>query len=243
MRHHEADFGTLCRQRGLRPGKMGNGGLCAMPPFWKPPEWPKISHAEILKRSRILVIDDGDFPYLKLFQKDGYTIEQWKDVADISALENGYFDVILLDLRGVGRDYSADEGLGILKHIRKTAPAQIVVAYSSADLSLQYQPFFRDADATLHKTKNDYVEYKRTVDTLLDRKFSLGFYLDRIGNELGENSPQAPKAREKARTAILKNDSGSLKKYLAKRLDDQVTVDRVIALVSAGAQVASLWKS
>lgn len=211
--------------------------------FSRQRQWPAVSRSEILKRARILVIDDGEFPYITLFQEDGYTVQQWKDVTDLSALENGDFDLILLDLRGVGRKHSADEGFGILKHIRETAPAQIIVAYSSADLSLDYQPFFRNADAILHKTKNDYVEYKRTVDTLLERKFSLGFYLDRIGAELGDYAVQAPKARKKARAAILSGETEPLRRYLIKRIDDNVTIDRVIALVGAGAQIAALWRT
>jgi CheY-like chemotaxis protein len=211
--------------------------------FLSQKQWPKLSRSEIIKRARILVIDDGEFPYLTLFQEGGYTVQQWKDVTDLSALENGDYDLILLDLRGVGRKHSADEGFGILKHIRETAPAQIIIAYSNEDLSLDYQKFFRDADATLHKTKNDYVEYKRTVDSLLERKFSLGFYLDRIGSELGDHASQAPKARKKARSAILSGETESLRRYLTKRIDDTITVDRVIALVAAGAQIASLWRT
>lgn len=214
-----------------------------MPLLARNRDWPKVDRSEIMKRARILVIDDGDFPYMKLFRDDGYAIEKWNDVTELGPLEDGTYDLILLDLLGVGREHSSDEGFGILKHIRETAPAQIIIAYSSADLSLDYQPFFRNADATLHKTKNDYVEYKRTVDELLERKFSLGFYLDRIGNELGDYGPLAPKARKKARAAILSGNTESLRRYLTKQIDDAVTVDRVIALVGAAAQVASLWKT
>lgn len=123
-----------------------------------------MSHAEVVRRARILVIDDGAFPYKQLFERDGYTIQQWPDVTDLPALETGEFDLILLDLVGVGLAESADEGFGLLRHIRQTSSAQIVIAYSNADLSLKYQPFFRDADAVLHMTKTDYVEFKRTVD-------------------------------------------------------------------------------
>jgi hypothetical protein len=205
--------------------------------------WPTVSREEILKRARILVIDDQDFPYITLFKRDGYAIEQWDDVDDLPALEQNSYDIILLDLRGVGRDHSKDEGLGILKHLRKVSPAQIVVAYSSSDLSLAYQPFFRDADMVLHKTQDDYVTYKRAVDELLDRRFSLGFYLDRVGTELGEYVQQAPKARKKARRALVSGDKAPLLKYLRLRIDDDVIVDRVIAVVTAGAQIAALWKS
>jgi CheY-like chemotaxis protein len=211
--------------------------------FRRTPPWPAVSHEEIVHRARVLVIDDGEFPYMQLFKRDGYTIQQWSDVTDLQALEVGKFDLILLDLRGVGRAESSDEGFGLLKHIRETSPAQIVIAYSNSDLSLEYQPFFRNADAVLHKSKTDYVEFKRTVDKLLDERFSLGFYINRIAAELGEHSVSAPKAVNKARTAILTGDIEPLRRYLSRNVEDKVTIDRVIALASVAANIAGLWKS
>ena len=205
------------------------------------PKWPRVEHEDIVRRSRLLVIDDGDFPYLPLFERDGYTMEKWDDVEDLAALETGKFDVILLDLLGVGRAESADEGFGLLEHIRATNPAQIVVAYSNAEWSLEYQPFFEKADAALHKTQADYVEFKRTVDRLLDQRFSLGFYLTRISTELGESS--TAEALEKAESAILAGEVASLTQYLKNRIADGATVDRVLMLVQAAAGVAGLWKS
>jgi CheY-like chemotaxis protein len=179
---------------------------------------------------------------MPLFERDGYTIQQWPDVTDLGALETGEFDVILLDLRGVGRAESADEGFGILKHIRETSPAQIVVAYSNEDLSLEYQPFFRDADAVLAKT-SDYVEFKRTVNRLLDQRFSLGFYVARVSSELGAHAAEAPKALEKAQTAILTGRVDPLRKYLVRKIDDEITIDRVIAIVTVAIRIVTSWTS
>jgi len=184
-----------------------------------------------------------DFPYKSLFERDNYTIQQWSDVTDLEPLEKGEFDLILLDLIGVGLAESSDQGFGVLKHIRATSPAQIVIAYSNSDLSLAYQPFFRDADAVLHKTQTDYVEFKRTVDALLDKRFSLGFYTARIENELGEHAATAPKTLPKARRAILSGNAAPLRRYLLKKVDDEVTVDRIIAIVGVAADVAGIWKS
>ena len=69
--------------------------------FSREQEWPKPSHEDIVRRSRVLVIDDGDFPYLRLFKRDNYNIDQWLEVTELAALETGEFDVILLDLMGV----------------------------------------------------------------------------------------------------------------------------------------------
>ncbi|MGH9307712.1 MAG: hypothetical protein ACRD0I_12635, partial [Acidimicrobiales bacterium] len=205
-------------------------------------EWPKVDHGEIVRRSRILVIDDGDFPYLTLFERDGYTIQQWAEVTDLRPLETGEFDLILLDLRGVGRAESADEGFGLLKHVRETSPAQIVVAYSNEELSLEYQPFFRMADHVLAKT-SDYVEFKRTVDRLLGERFSMGFYVSRITTELGTHAAEAPKAIEKAQRAIRTGNIEPLRKYLSRKIGEGVTVDRVIAIASVAVQVITSWTS
>src|SRR5271154_4025408 len=98
---------------------------------------------EIKKRARLLVIDDSDFPYAELFKRDGYAIEQWRDVEDLSKLENGTFDLIMLDVQGVGKEISpSEQGLGVLHHIREVAATQVVIAFSSADFSLKYQEFF-----------------------------------------------------------------------------------------------------
>jgi CheY-like chemotaxis protein len=204
--------------------------------------WPTPTHDEIVRRARILVIDDGDFPYKALFERDGYTIQQWTDVTELKSLETGEFDLILLDLLGVGKRETSDEGFGILKHIRAASPAQIVVAYSNSDLSLSYQPFFRNADRVLSKS-TDYVEFKRTVDELLNERFALGFYLSRIRAEVGEQSARAPKAEAKARRALETGQLEPLRRYLERKLDDTITIDRVIALTSVGIGVASLWKS
>jgi CheY-like chemotaxis protein len=96
------------------------------------PQWPTVAFDEMKKRARLLVIDDNDFPYQSLFDRDGYTLDKWNDVDDLSKIESGYFDIILLDLQGVGIAQSAEQGLGVLKHIRRKNPCQILIAYSNA---------------------------------------------------------------------------------------------------------------
>ena len=80
--------------------------------LFKKPTWPEISLDEIKKRARLLVVDDSDFPYQSLFGRDGYTLEKWPDITDLPKLESGYFDIVLLDLQGVGREQSKEQGLG-----------------------------------------------------------------------------------------------------------------------------------
>ncbi len=207
--------------------------------IFKRHKWPELPLEEIRKRSRLLVIDDQDFYYLGLFIKDGYQIEKWDDIKDLNKLETGYYDIILLDLHGVGRQQSQDQGFGILRHCRKVCPAQIIIAYSNADWSVKYQDFFYMADAVLYKQK-DYVDFKRTVDELLTARFSLGFYIDRISKLLSPHLHDLSKAQSLSQQAILTKSSTKLESYLDKNLEQKETIKLVLQIVSVGIQIASL---
>jgi hypothetical protein len=83
--------------------------------------------------------------------------------------------------------------------------------------------------------------FKRTVDQLLDARFSLGFYVDRIARELGDAANND--IREHARKAILSERPDRLRRYLAGKIEDAITIDRVIAIAGVAIAAAQLWKS
>jgi hypothetical protein len=212
-------------------GFLGRGGAR---------DWPKWSRDEITKRAKLLVIDDSEFPLIKSFRKDGYNVTKWNDVKDLGQLETDSYDVILLDLEGVGRALSPDQGFGILKHIRETNPTQLVIAYSNQEWSLEYQHFFDEADAALPKTKTDYYEFKRTVDRLLDQRFSLDYYVERAEEELEEYRATVPKAPKKIRQAILTGEGGKLRDYLQGRVEDKSIVSGVMQITQIAVQVGQI---
>lgn len=211
---------------GIRFGEKHKG--------WKPLPWE-----EIKKRARILVIDDGEFYYKQLFEKDGYTIEKWDDVDDLPKLEAGHFDIILLDIQGVGRRQSTEEGLGILKHIHRTCPAQIVIAYSNADWSLKYKEFFDMADAALPKAA-DYVDFKRKLDELLKKRFSMGFYVDRALKVASPYIGDEEKTRQMIANAIDKKDLSKLESHLSFEIDKKDIVQIILQIVQVAIGVAAL---
>ena len=204
-------------------------------------DWSPLPFEEIKKRARLLVIDDNGFPYKAIFERDGYVIDEWTDVDDLLKLEQNYFDVILLDVQGVGRRLSSEQGLGILQHIRKTAPAQIVIAFSNAEFSLKYQDFFRMADATLSKGA-DYVDFKRKVDELLRSRFSLGFYIEKVTAVVGTKVDDPDKLEKETRKAILRNQPNKLKEYLLSKLSDTKTIESIVGVVKLAIKVHSAWK-
>ncbi|MGA7796510.1 MAG: hypothetical protein WCA19_26075 [Candidatus Acidiferrales bacterium] len=209
--------------------------------FFRKKSWPDVDLSEIKKRARMLVIDDADFPYQSLFERDGYTLEKWPDVTDLPKLESGFYDVILLDLQGVGREQSVEQGLGILRHLRHSSPAQVIIAYSSADWSLKYQEFFDLADAVLAKSA-DYVEFKRTVDELLQQRFSLGFYVARVQALVGQFVNDPERIDSLVRSAVLDQSPDKLQKYLAAKSTDPQVITKVLDVLKIAIGIASLWK-
>ena len=207
--------------------------------FRKKFKWPELSWDEIKKRARLLVIDDLAFPYQKLFERDGYTIEKWDDVLDLPKLENGYYDLILLDMRDVGRQISKAEGLGVLKHLRQTAPAQIIVAYSDSDFSLEDHEFFVLADAVLAKNAG-YIEFKMQVDKLLRERFSIGFYIDRAVKAAGTSFGNIEKARRIIQDAIERRSTDRLAKYLDSEIQSKDIVNMILQIVQIAIGIAAL---
>jgi CheY-like chemotaxis protein len=204
--------------------------------------WPQLEFDEIKKRSRLLVVDDNDFPYEVLFKRDGYNLEKWSDIDDLPKIESNYYDILLLDMQGIGRQQSTQQGLGILKHIRTSTPAQIVVAYSSAEFDLSAQEFFDMADAVLLKS-SDYVDFKRKVDELLIQRFSLGFYIGRITAVAGTHTDDRNKLEREAKKAILEGDPQRLRLYLASKITDPQVIQNALSVVSIGMKVMDIWKS
>ena len=206
--------------------------------FRKKIKWPEANIEEIKKRSNILVVDDTEFVYKQLFERDGYTIHKWNDVEKLEKIENNYYDVILLDIQGVGKEYSSEEGLGILRHIHEVSPTQIVIAYSNADFSLKYHEFFKTADATLAKS-DEYYKFKRTVDKLLLKRFSIDFYIDRIVKIAGPQTTDKSKLKELARDALFDCDRGKFEKFLKDHEVNIKTMELVMQVVQVGLTVAT----
>ena len=178
-------------------------------------KWPSISADEIRKRSRILVIDDEDFLYFDLFERNGYNIRKWNDIEDLEKLVNAEYDVILLDIQGIGKDFSPEQGLGVLKYIKEKDPTQIVVAYSAADYFLKYQDFFHIADDTLDKT-SDFFVFKTKVDNLLKRRHSMSFYIEKVASKFDEIMLDKEKLAKVTQDAILSGKPGKLASFLDK---------------------------
>jgi hypothetical protein len=184
-----------------------------------------------------LVIDDQNFPAERLFRRDGYHIERWSKIENLSKLTDGHYTLILLDLHGVALAESPQRaGLGILQHVKDSNPTQLVIAYSAQKWSISNRDYFELADAVLDKGM-DYVDFKNEVDRLLLRHYSVGYFINKMNQELGDSAAMAPKAVPKALRAIRTGSMDQLRAYLGRRIQEPQTTDRVIAIIGTGASV------
>ncbi|WP_460712684.1 hypothetical protein [Nocardioides dilutus] len=175
-----------------------------------------------------------------LFERDGYHVERWPEIKNLSQLTDGHYHLILLDIQGVGLNESPkDQGLGILQHIKRSNPAQLVVMYSAQPQNISRRDILLLADDVLDKDA-EYVQYKDTVDALLLRRLSKGYYIATMNRELADNAALAPRAVVKALRAMRTGNTAALERYLRARIQDPKVVDRVLTIVSIGVGVGGL---
>jgi CheY-like chemotaxis protein len=192
------------------------------------------------KKARILVIDDNDLPAQKLFERDGYHVERWPEIRNLPQLTDGHYEIILLDLQGVGLHESPDkQGLGILSHIKHSNPAQMVIAYSAQTQRLSARSYIELADAVLDKEAS-YVDYKELVDALLRRQNSPGYFVAVMNRELGDKAVLVPKAVPKAMQALGTGRIDAFERYIKANLTDIQQIDRILMIVSIGLHILSI---
>lgn len=196
---------------------------------------------EVRKHARILVIDDHVFPAEKTFTRDGYHLERWPYVKNLSQLTDGHYQLILLDVQGVGLTESPDkQGLGILEHIKKTNPAQAVILYSSDTYSVSSSRYIMLADSFFDKSSS-YVDYKDEVDRLLLTQSSPGYFIARMNQQLGPSAAMVPKAVRYANAAFRSGNTSKLERYLRGRLPEASQADTALKIVSVGISIIALF--
>ncbi|MEC5386602.1 hypothetical protein VVD49_12770 [Uliginosibacterium sp. H3] len=188
-----------------------------------------LSDVELKKRSKILVIDDLDFAFTDLFRKEGFTIDQWSDVENIDNVLDGRFDIILLDLNGVGKAYSeTEQGFYILKEIKEKNPSQLVIAYTNSSWNAGFFKFKDIADLLLDKQLSEFKDFRNSVLDLLRNKYRISSLLNEY-RALVEKSGASVAGLDEA----VSSGSESLISYLKDKSMSGLSVAANIATVVA----------
>lgn len=200
----------------------------------------------VRKHANILVIDDNVLPAMAMFKREGYHIERWSEVKNLTLLTEANFHLILLDIHGVGLKESPDlQGLGVLKHIKVCNPAQPVVIYSSQPQAITSTRYLMLADALLDK-KASYVDFKECVDHILSQQATPGHFVSAMNRTLGEDAALAPRATAKALSALRRGNTAVLDNYLRSCLTDPAKRDKIeliVRMMATGVNTVKLFAS
>src|ERR1043166_8477408 len=91
-----------------------------------------IPRDELRRRSRILVIDDERPELVDDLKRGGFAVDYQEDInkQNLVVLDQPLYDLILLDFGNVGTKIGSEQGLTLLRHIKRINPATIVLAYT-----------------------------------------------------------------------------------------------------------------
>src|SRR5215471_12154911 len=83
----------------------------------------------------------------------GFAVDHVKDIdtSNMNIVENQRYDLILLDFGRVGGAFGSDEGLSLLRHIKRVNPSAVVIANTSTALKAEHADFYRLTDGVLAK--------------------------------------------------------------------------------------------
>ena len=113
----------------------------------------KLPREELIRRSRILVIDDERPDLIDDLKGSGFAVDHQTDITskNLSVINQPLYDLVILDFGNVGTTLGSEQGLSILKHIKRTNPATLVLAYTSKALTSEHARFYTDSDGVLAK--------------------------------------------------------------------------------------------
>lgn len=142
----------------------------------------------LIQAGRILFVDDEEIPLIDQLIRSGFSVSHDKTGSDFEPqVVNQTYDVAILDHTGVGSKYGPNQGLDLLKFIRRVSPRTRVIAYTSRALKSGESDFYRLADRVLAKDAG-MRESLECVEEQLQMAFSKQHLFDALMKKLEVSS-------------------------------------------------------
>lgn len=202
---------------------------------------PKLPTDDLIKRTRIVVIDDdkNTFP-IDVLSRQGYSIDYWPDIDDLPKLERGFYDIIILDIVGIGHELDKEnEGVAVLRHLKDINPSQIVVAYSGQSHESSRIPFFKLADQYVPKP-TPAITWKEIIDDLITNKLTVIHYWSSLSSML-KNNGATNRQIKKVEYELIKAAKGrkiQLKETLTHILGP---IENIATILSIGTKIVAFF--
>jgi DNA-binding response OmpR family regulator len=111
-----------------------------------------LDRVELLRRGRIAILDDESPEMLEDLRKQGLSVDHIPSTEhpNFHRLETAFYDVLLLDYGGIGARFG-DEGIDVLRHLKRVNPSLRIVAFSARTFDASKSDFFRLCDDVVRK--------------------------------------------------------------------------------------------
>ena len=127
---------------------------------------------DLIQRGRIAVLDDETPEMLKDLRDNGLSVDHLVSTEDpnFARLQTAFYDLLLLDYGGIGGRFGKDEGLDVLRFLKRVNPALRILAFTARTFDASKADFFRLCDGVVSKDAG----IRETLETL---EFHLGHVL------------------------------------------------------------------
>ena len=121
------------------------------------------SHAQ-RERFKIAFIDDEDFVYQSRLANLGFRINKYEDVQDLNMLSS--YDIIISDIRGVGKSFNSEaEGAFLLHELKRTYPYKVYAAYTGSAFDVKINTYLSGIQVI--KKDISIEEWSAAIDSLI----------------------------------------------------------------------------
>lgn len=140
---------------------------------------------ELRRSTEILFIDDEKLDIIKSLGNYKYNITHKED---IDSINDAYaYDIILCDVRGVGKKFSDEfEGAFLIREIKANYPNKIVIAYTGSTYDPSYNEYLKEADQIMTKGKR-IDEWVETLDGVISKAVNPAYQWKKTRDKLLAN--------------------------------------------------------
>jgi len=112
------------------------------------------------KKLRIIFVDDENIESVSVLKSEGFDVEQWHDVDNLEKLVDGRYQVVFLDVRGIGEKYKGN-GLDVLRYVAENNPLIYRIVFSA-------KPFTAEENETTRRYANRVMTKDCSVYEIID---------------------------------------------------------------------------
>ena len=175
-----------------------------------------LDRERLISAARILFIDDEHPLLLDELCSARFAVDHDQTGNDTRKIDSQIYDVIILDYHGVGQRLGGNQGLSLLRHIRRVSPRTRVVAYTSRSLGAAESEFFRTSHAVLPKDMG-LTDSLALVEGEVRKAFSKEHLFQALIEQLNVvDADTKERARDALVGALQKKDASGLKSFVTK---------------------------